>query len=433
MTPASRLSAAIDLVGSVVGSARPADTVVSAFLRGRRYIGSKDRAALTARVYGVLRQRSRLSWRLGQCGVETPDARSLTLAYLVLGERQSVEQIGGLCDGGRYAPAPLSDGERHWVGLLAADTADPEAMPVAVRWELPDWAVGSFVAAFGADLPREAEALLHEAPLDLRVNTLVSDRDTALAGLKDSGLPVSPTPLSPIGIRLQTRLPLSAHSAFRAGAVEVQDEGSQLVALMVDARAGMQVVDFCAGAGGKSLVLAAAMANKGRVVAADVSAARLDRGKDRIRRARVNNIEPKVLEHERDRWVRRQKGKFDRVLIDAPCTGSGAWRRNPDARWRPIDVAGLISLQQRILESASRLAKVGGRVVYATCSLLPEENEAQIAHFLSAHPEFRVMPAAEIWPQAIGGSCPSDGAYLTLTPARSGTDGFFIAVLERTG
>ena len=432
MTPASTVSAAIDLLGAIADSVRPADTVVTAFLRGRRYMGSKDRAAVTSRVYGVLRHRARLTWHLAQCGVADPGPRDLALAYLVLCERVAAETVASLCDGSRYAPTPLSTGESHWLGLLAAAAPDPDGMPDAVRWELPDWAADSLVRAFGPELPREADALLQEAPLDLRVNTLVSDRDAALAALAESGLEASPTPHSPIGIRLNGRAPLSAHPAFRSGAVEIQDEGSQIVALLADARPGMQVADFCAGAGGKSLVLAARMANRGRVVAADVSAQRLDRAKGRIRRARINNVEPKLLAHERDRWVRRQKGKFDRVLIDAPCSGSGAWRRNPDARWRAVDIASFVSLQQRILESASRLAKVGGRVIYATCSLLPEENEAQIEAFLSAHPEFRPMPPAGIWEQTVGGAWFGDAPYLHLTPARSGTDGFFVAVLERT-
>lgn len=404
---------------------------MAAFLRGRRYIGSKDRTALTARVYGILRHRARLTWHLARCGVEAPGARDLTLAYLVLGERTAAPAVAGLCDGSQYAPDPLSEDEARWLGLLAGEAVEPATMPDTVRWELPDWAAGSLAQAFGPSLQREAEALQQEAPLDLRINTLVSNRDAALAALTESGLDVSATQYSPIGIRVRGRAPLSAHPAFRAGAVEVQDEGSQLVALMADARPGMQAVDFCAGAGGKALVLAAQMANKGRVVATDTSAKRLDRAKARIRRARVNNIEPKVLEHERDRWVRRQKGKFDRVLIDAPCTGSGAWRRNPDARWRPVDLAALVSLQQRILESASRLAKVGGRVIYATCSLLREENEAQVAAFLAAHADFRPVSCMDVWERTVGGRCPSDGPYLTLTPARTGTDGFFVAVLER--
>lgn len=433
MTPASRLSAAIDLLGSIAGSDRPADTVVSAFLRRRRYMGAKDRAAVTSQVYATLRHRARVFWHLTRGGGDEPGPRALAFAHLVLHDGVSVDTLAGLCDGDRYAPMPLTDGERRWLTDLAGSPALPETMPAATRWELPDWAAASLSAAFGEGLPREAEALLHEAPLDLRVNTLVSDRPAAQVALADSGLAVEATPLSPLGIRVRGRAPLSAHPAFRSGAVEVQDEGSQLVALMTDVRPGMQVIDFCAGAGGKSLVLAAQMANKGRVVAADVSQARLDRSKDRVRRARVNNIEPKLLSHERDRWVRRQKGKFDRVLIDAPCSGSGAWRRNPDARWRPMDLPALTSLQDRILESACRLARPGGRLVYATCSLLPEENEARIAAFLSTHPEFRPLPASDVWAAAIGGRSPAADPYLHLTPARSGTDGFFVAVLERTG
>ena len=422
----------MDLLAAISGNARPADAVVASFLRNRRYMGAKDRAAVTGRVYGTLRHRARLTWHLQANGVVEPDARALVLAHLALEDRLSVAAISDLCSGETHAPEPLTDAEGRWLGALADQPMAPPAMPEYTRWELPDWAAASLARAFGDDLSRQAAALLREAPLDLRVNTLVSDRSAALASLTGSGLAASPTPLSPIGIRLNLRTPLSGHPAVRSGALEVQDEGSQIVALLTAAEPGMQVVDFCAGAGGKALALAAQMANKGRVVAADVSAQRLDRAKARLRRARVSNVETKLLAGERDRWVRRQKGKFDRVLIDAPCSGSGAWRRNPDARWQPVDLGHLVELQRWILDSASRLAKPGGRVVYATCSLLPEENETQIAAFLDARPEFKAIAVADVWTRVIGSACPSDEPHVRLTPADTGTDGFFIAILERT-
>jgi 16S rRNA (cytosine967-C5)-methyltransferase len=226
---------------------------------------------------------------------------------------------------------------------------------------------------------------------------------------------------------------VSGHPLFRDGVIEVQDEGSQLAALLVGARAGHQVVDICAGAGGKSLAMAAAIGNKGRLVAADISKGRLLRSKERLRRAGVDNVEPRQIEPERDRWVRRSRGKYDRVLVDAPCTGTGAWRRNPDARWRPVDLERVVARQTAILGQAARLAKPGGRVVYVTCSLLPEENEQVVDAVKQHDPALKAVPIEQAWDEAIGvGECPGTGDVLRLTPHRHGTDGFFVAVLERT-
>ena len=213
----------------------------------------------------------------------------------------------------------------------------------------------------------------------------------------------------------------------------MQDEGSQLVALLADARPGMRVADFCAGAGGKTLAIAARMQNKGKIVACDVLEGRIDRAAVRFNRAGVHNVERKALSSERDQWVKRHAGTFDRVLVDAPCTGTGTWRRNPDAKWKltPEDVAELEQVQRNILDSAWRLVKPGGRLIYATCSLLAEENEAQVEAFLAAHADFKPVPVGEVWPGAVGGDCPATSATLSLTPAQHGTDGFFAAVLER--
>ena len=242
-----------------------------------------------------------------------------------------------------------------------------------------------------------------------------------------------PTPWSPIGLRLNGRVPLGGLAAFKDGIVEVQDEGSQITALLVDARPAMRVVDFCAGAGGKSFALAAQMANRGKLVACDVSAHRLDQATGRLRRGGVGNVERRALTSERDKWVKRHAGGFDRVLVDAPCLGIGAWRRNPGDKWRvtEADLADLIVRQQEILGSAARLVRPGGRLVYATCSLLHEENEAQAEALLAALPEFSVVPAAQVWHETIGGTAPGGERYLRLTPARHGTDGFFVAIFER--
>ena len=233
--------------------------------------------------------------------------------------------------------------------------------------------------------------------------------------------------------RLKHRVPLAGTAAFKDGLVEVQDEGSQIAALLADARPGMRVVDFCAGAGGKTLALAAQMRNRGKLVACDTAAWRLERAGKRLRRAGVNNVERRTLASERDLWVKHHAASFDRVLVDAPCLGIGSWRRNPDGKWRatPQDLAELVERQRDILASAARLVKPGGRLIYATCSLLHEENEAQAETFLAARPDFALYPVARAWEETIGGRSPGGNECLRLTPARHGTDGFFVAQFER--
>jgi 16S rRNA (cytosine967-C5)-methyltransferase len=275
---------------------------------------------------------------------------------------------------------------------------------------------------------------MEEAATDIRVNALKADRAAALRALKAEKVEAQPTSLSPFGLRVAGRPPLASLEVFKSGAIEVQDEGSQLVALLTDARPGQRVVDFCAGAGGKTLALAAQMKNKGHIVACDVLEGRIMRASTRLRRAGVHNVERRALSSERDPWVKRHAAAFDRVLVDAPCSGSGTWRRNPDQKWRlmPSDLEELIVLQESILKSAARLVKQGGRLVYATCALLPGENEGQIRRFLETHDKFRIVPVAEVWKTVIGGECPATGDFLRLSPARHGTDGFFVAVLERS-
>jgi 16S rRNA (cytosine967-C5)-methyltransferase len=276
------------------------------------------------------------------------------------------------------------------------------------------------------------------APLDLRVNRLKTDRESAQRALAAEQVIAEPTPWSPLGLRLKHRAPLAGTAAFKEGLIEVQDEGSQLAALLADARPGMRIVDFCAGAGGKTLALAAQMQNRGKLVACDVAGWRLERAGRRLRRAGISNVERRALANERDPWVKRHAanskgGGFDRVLVDAPCLGIGSWRRNPDGKWRatPKDLAELALRQRDILLSAARLVRPGGRLVYVTCSLLREENEAQAEGFLATSPDFALYPAARAWAETLGGRSPGGDDYLRLTPARHGTDGFFVAIFER--
>lgn len=398
MTPAARTEAAIELLGLVLEGERPADAVANDYFRARRFIGSSDRRAVAERVWRVLRSYRRLSWWLR----DQPTPRLLIAASLVLD--------GGTLDdftGGRFAPRVLAPSERTVLGRLEGRSLDHPSMPDAVRLEVPDWIVGRIA-------PEDLRALLEPATLDLRVNLLKATRDEARAALAGEGVEATLTPLSSWGLRVDGRRQVTTGAAFRGGLVEIQDEGSQLVAALVDARPGMRVADLCAGAGGKTLALAMTMQNRGQLIACDVSAARLDNAVQRLRRAGVHNAERHLLVRG-DKWIKRHAEQFDRVLVDAPCTGTGTWRRNADARLRlgEDDMAELLPKQTAILDQAASLVRKGGRLVYATCSLLAEENEDQVTGFLSRHSGF------------------AQTDVLALSPARHGTDGFFAAVLER--
>jgi 16S rRNA (cytosine967-C5)-methyltransferase len=425
----ARLQATLDLLHEVESVARPADAVISAWFHVRRYIGDNDRGPISESLYALLRHHARLGWWLAKHGREaTP--RNRLLAWLALDGGKTRDQVNGLFNGAKFAPAVLTDHERTLLVKLQGSPIEHPAMPDEVRFECPSWAAASLRRRFGESFQREMAALLTAPPLDLRVNPLKSTRDAVLHALKDLGLRAEPSRMAPYGIRVQERPSLAGLPMLRNGDVEIQDEGSQLVAMLVDARPGERVVDFCAGAGGKTLAIAVQMANKGRVMACDVLANRLKRAAERFRRAGLHNIETRSLTSEKDPWVKRHKGTLDRVLVDAPCSGTGTWRRNPDARWRSLGAGldSLLPLQASILAGAARLVRPGGRLVYATCSMLPEENEEQVAAFLSAHPAFHVVPLHEVAPQLMDSAHPG---YLSLTPARHDTDGFFAAVMQR--
>ncbi|MGE0735761.1 MAG: RsmB/NOP family class I SAM-dependent RNA methyltransferase [Alphaproteobacteria bacterium] len=424
MTPGARLATALELLDLVLRppagrEAVPGDVVVSNFLRGRRFIGSKDRRAIQDFVYGVLRALAPLRW-----WSKSDQPRTLLLAYLVLAQAQTVEQISNQCDGGTYRPAPLTEDERALLTKLAGKQLLDPAQPAHVRANLPEWLESALRETFGAEAENAMAALNAPAEVDLRVNTLKATRDGVLAELAAANLAAAPTPLSPLGIRLAGRTSLPALALFKDGRAEVQDEGSQLVSLLVDARAGMAVLDYCAGAGGKSVALAVAMQNQGRVLAYDAAPRRLADLPKRAARAGATIVEI---------TGNRPSGTFDRVLVDAPCTGSGAWRRHPDAKWRltPAELARLTVLQAAILAEAAALVKPGGRLVYVTCSVLRAENEAIVEPFLEGHPAFAAMPYRNVWAEHAGGPLPDPGPYLHLAPHATGTDGFFCAILQR--
>lgn len=433
MTPSARLQAVLELLTEIDATPRPADAIVSAYFRARRFIGSKDRAYVSNTLYDVLRHHARLGWWLRKNeSAETP--RNRLLAYLILVDRKNVPVLHELFSGGKFAASKINAEEDAVLKKLEGHTIIHPSMPDDVAGECPDWAVEGLKRRFGKATLQELKAMLKPAPLDLRVNTLKSSREPVLKEIKATGLKAEPCALSSLGIRVEERPSLNALPMLKNGTIEIQDEGSQMVAFLVDAKPGDRVVDFCAGAGGKTLAIAAAMKNKGRIIACDVLEGRLKRSTERFRRAGVHNIEVKPLTSESDPWVKRHKASFDRVLVDAPCSGTGTWRRNPDSRWKKLGpgLENLLTLQAKILASASRLVKPGGRLIYATCSLLHEENDDQIKNFLATHNDFHVVEVSEILKQTVPMlKMAHSSPYLALTPAQHNTDGFFGAVLER--
>jgi 16S rRNA (cytosine967-C5)-methyltransferase len=433
MTPAARVQAAIELLEAIEAGDRPADLVFRAYVRSRRYIGAKDRRAVADLVFAAVRARIRLDWLLARHKAE-PSPRLRALALVALERGEGAGGVARLCGDGRFAPAPLDEREGALLAALEAGrAADGAAMPLAVRANFPAWLEPSLTRRFGAELEAEMAALDAEALLDLRVNERRAERDTVLAALRSFGLDAAATPLSPLGIRLAGRPQVTRHPAWGQGLIEVQDEGAQLVALLVGAEKAECVIDYCAGAGGKTLALAARLAPGARLVACDTDGARLARMAPRLARARVEGVETRVVAEADDPWVAANAGSAERVLLDMPCSATGTWRRTPDARHRltPARLAEHLARQRSILAHAAPLVRTGGRLVYATCSLLPEENEDQVEAFLARERAFSPLDIGAVWRETIGGEPPGEGPALRLAPRRHGVDGFFVAVLER--
>lgn len=392
MTPGARLASSIELYEKIWSSRIPMDKTCADYFRIRRHIGAKDRAEIAERVYGLMRHHARLNWWLEHMKLQ--GVRASVLLYALLYEEMTAKRIADLCSGRKYEAEPLSDEEQRALALLADGDYRfkiEKTMPEAVSVECPPDAEEFLRAKFGADFALRLSAMMTAAPLDLRVNTLKATREEAKARLEAEGVKTDPMTLSPWGLRVQGKAFLSVTKSFSKGWIEIQDEGSQLIALICDAKPGEQVLDFCAGAGGKTLALAAAMENKGRVVAMDLDPDRLEKGRTRYRKAGVHNIELRALnDPAQTKWLRRQKEKFDCVLVDAPCSSSGTWRRNPDLKWRRYgpSFTELNAIQADILDQVAYLVKPGGRLVYATCSLNPLENEDIVNDFLARHDAF---------------------------------------------
>jgi 16S rRNA (cytosine967-C5)-methyltransferase len=426
MTPGARIATAIEVLDEIAADERPADLVTRRYLRKRRFIGSKDRRAITATVYGVLRDGFALDWRIARHG----GGSGARLRVLLHAAVDSLEAVAALCDGSTYAPTPLSEDETK---LLTAILEDDAEMPRAARLGYPDWLEPALEERFGEDLEREAAALVGEASLDLRVNELGATRDAMLATLQSLGLEVAATPLSPVGLRVSGRPNITALAPYREGLIEIQDEGAQIVSLLVGGGGDEPVViDYCAGAGGKTLAIAARLPQGARLIACDTDGRRLLRMAPRLERAGIEGVETHILEPD-DGWLSEQNGIADRVLVDLPCSGTGTWRRAPDqpARLTPERLAKWQVMQRKILGRAADLVKPGGRLIYATCSVLRSENEDQVGAFLEGRDDFRALDIGDVWAETIGGAAPDTGDCLQLMPGRDGTDGFFVAVLEK--
>lgn len=415
---AVRIEQVQKVLGEILQWQYPADAVLSRWLRANPKLGARDRAELSNGVFDVLRHLRRYR-QFAQSGTGPAARRLAILGLATVFEPAKLEQA-------------LSEEEKTWLERVRG--IDVQSLAPEVRWSLPDWLMQKISGLEQAE--SLIEALNQSAPLDLRVNTLKAERDAMLQALRDgpaAKFDPQPTPYSPWGIRLQGRPPVNRWPMFERGEIEVQDEGSQILTALVAPRRGEMIIDYCAGAGGKTLLLGALMRSTGRLYAFDVSAARLARAKPRFARSGLSNIVPVVISADNDQRVRRLRGKAHRVLVDAPCSGLGTLRRNPDLKWRqhPESLDELKALQARILRQAAACVAPGGRLVYATCSLLPEENQEQVEAFLADNPGFELLDAGEI----ITDRCKNltfSGPYLSMRPDWHGTDGFFAAVLQRT-
>lgn len=433
MTPAARLSAAIEVLTAIETQRIPAAQALKEWGTAHRFAGSGDRAAISGLVFDVLRRRASSAFLL-----DDDSARGRVLGTLRLERGLSTDAIAALCDGGRFSPAPLTEAER-----AALDSRTLAGAPAFVAGDYPEWLDAHLTRAFGEDRVAEATAMASRAPLDLRVNTLKTTREKVLAQLAHLG--AAATPFSPLGLRIplaaDARNPgVQAEEVFIKGGVEVQDEGSQLAALFSGASPGEQVIDLCAGAGGKTLALAAMMRGKGRLIASDRDKRQLAPIHDRLSRAGVHNAEVRAPKGDADP-LSDIRASADLVVVDAPCTGTGTWRRNPDAKWRMRPGALELRLkdQAQVLDRAALMVKPGGRLAYVTCSVLPEENADQVRAFLGRTSGFAVVPPREVMAplgeraEAFAAAARITDEGLLMTPRCTGTDGFFVSVLQRLG
>lgn len=430
MRPGGRLAAAIEVLTDIFQNHRPASTALADWGRTHRFAGSGDRAAIGTIVFDALRRKHSFAFKM-----ESDSSRALAIAAAPNALGLSPEEIANLADGSEHSIAPLNDAETAGLSLERL----PEDAPLHVKADLPEWLAPEFEKTFGNRTEEEGQALAERAPIDLRTNGLKATREKVLKAF--AKFAAEPTPISPFGVRIpaptgSAKSPnVEADQAHGKGWFEVQDEGSQVAALIAGASPREQVLDLCAGAGGKTLAMASGMQNTGQIYAYDASRSQLRPIFERLKRAGARNVQ--VMEAGDQDALRALGPRFDLVLVDAPCTGSGTWRRRPDSKWRlkPEAIDDRLEEQRAVLDLAAPLVKPGGRLVYVTCSVLEKENTAQVKAFLERHSGYSLSPIAKHWEKAIGSPPPTsaDGATdtLLLTPATHGTDGFFIAILER--
>lgn len=428
MKPGARIQSTLELLEEVLRFEQPADRILQHYFKARRFIGSKDRRFISGLIYRILRHYAPLRWWLERLGHEV-SPRSLVVAALSTeGETAAFHFTDG-----KYACGPLTDREQALADQLQGLPLESGEQPDPVRYNYPDWLDGQLKNSLGDSWREDLSVLNGEAPTDLRVNTLKTTREQLLNEMAKEGYAGQPTPCSPLGIRLHQRIPLQNLTLYRQGWCEVQDEGSQLVSLFTEAKPGDTVIDYCAGAGGKTLALAALMQNQGKIVTLDTDVHRLQQLPSRLKRAGVTIAESHTLTGAEDPILSELEGTAGIVLVDAPCSGTGTWRRNPDLKWRltPERLAQLISLQQEILTRAAKLVRPGGRLFYATCSLLPEENAAQKDWFLRNVDDFFLVPAGKIWENFSDCEMPGGRDDLIIKPHEQRGDGFFAVCFER--
>jgi 16S rRNA (cytosine967-C5)-methyltransferase len=413
--PPAILGSTEEVLREILRFTAPADVTLSRYFKDHPRLGGRERGAIAEAVYAVLRNKSFFTDFAGSGRAAT----IRRLALLGMAEAVGVDALGG-----------VTEEENEFLSRIK--DIDRSLLPPQMRASMPQWLFDKLLAQFGEQETLELAAVLNTpAPLDLRVNSIKANREDVIAQLATAPIVAEPMPYAPLGLRLHKKPALQNLPLFKEGAIEVQDEGSQVLAQLVGARRGEMVVDFCAGAGGKTLALGAIMRNTGRLYAFDVSEKRLAKLKPRMARSGLSNVHPVLIAHERDAKVKRLAGKIDRVLVDAPCSGLGTLRRNPDVKWRqsPEAIGEMQEKQLAILDGAARLVKGGGRLVYATCSLLNEENDVVVEQFLATHDDFQLVPASEVLAEQ---KIPLEmDKYLKLLPHKHNTDGFFAAVLER--
>jgi|TARA_R110001583_G_scaffold39741_1_gene127282 16S rRNA (cytosine967-C5)-methyltransferase len=439
LKPGARIAAVIELYDSWTHTRDDADRVISSYFGNRRYIGGSDRRDIGERFYNLIRHQARLGWWLAECGYEYQDGRARMIAQLVLQNGRSEGDISDMFNAEEFCPDVLHPAERHLINKLAGQTIDHAAQPGAVKTELPKWLYAELLKLHHENLQAEMAAYNQPAKLDLRVNTLRGSVDSAIRSLEQDGIHnIEKTPYAPNGLRLPLGVNMLVTAAYKDGLIEIQDEASQICVRLADAQPGMTVLDLCAGGGGKTLGMAADMRCRGRILACDTHGVRLDNARKRAKRAGAGDcIQLRKIADERDSWLRSKSGFFDRVLLDVPCSGLGTLRRNPALRWRigQRDIRVLSMQQAKILKAGAARVTKGGRLIYATCSILGEENERLIETFMRDRKDFKPVPVKEIWadaPASVPVPGGKDKPWLRLSPNMHGTDGFFVAVFERT-